>query len=234
MRKDAVRLRTAALGARRAAVRLCVDARGLRRASLRARTDAPSIPTDALLIRGGTLVSNDGGPTNSKRRPGRSKGRSARKGQCPTRTLGRFARTSGCPRDSRGRRKKARTGFTKSHAILARFPRCPIHLGSRGADARSGPRHARRRFARTSGRRRWDSRRQTRRGRCATNRRRHPPSLQRFAREELAPSTKEGALSTDASLAATSARGRLAKTRGRFVEEPPFPRCDAPIRSRSS
>jgi hypothetical protein len=158
MRKDAVGLRTAALGPRRAAVRPCVDARALRRASLRTRTDAPSSPTDARLIRKGTVVSTDGCPTNSKARPGRSMGSSTRKGRCPARTLGRFARTSGCPCDSRGRHTKTRPGFTKSHAILARFPRCPIHLGSRGADARSGPRHARRPFARTSGRRRWDSR----------------------------------------------------------------------------
>jgi hypothetical protein len=165
-RTDAFGLGTAALRARRAAVRLCGDARGLRRASLRMGTDAPSIPTDAVPIWTGTLVSTEGCSTISQRRPRRSMGSSTQRTRCPTRTSGRSTRSSGCSRDSQGRRAKARTGFAKSHAILVHFSPCPPHLGSRGADARSGPRDARQRFARTSGRRRWDSRRPSRRGRC--------------------------------------------------------------------
>ena len=159
MRRDAVGLGTAALGARRAAVRLCVDARGLRRASLRAGTDAPSIPTDAMRVRNGIFVGTEGGSTSSQGHPGRSMGSSLRRTRCAT-------RTSGCSRDSRGRRAKARTGFAKSHAIIADFSPCPLHLGSSGADARSGRHHARRPVARTSGRGPWDARCPTRRGRC--------------------------------------------------------------------
>jgi hypothetical protein len=166
MRRDAVGLGTAALGARRAAVRLCVDARGLRTASLRTETDAPSTPTDAMRVRKGIFIGTDGGSTSSQGRPGRSMGSSIGRTRCPTGTSGRSARTSGCSTDSRGRRAKARTGFAKSHAIVAQFSPCPLHFGGSGADARSGSRDARRPFARTSGRRPWDARCPTRRGRC--------------------------------------------------------------------
>jgi hypothetical protein len=164
MRTDAFGFGTAAVGAGRAAVRLCIDAFGLRRASLRAGTDAPSIPMGALLIRRDILVSTDGCSTRSKRRHGRSMGRSIWRGRRPTQTSGRSARSSGCSCDSRGRCAKARTRFAKNHGIIDHFSPCPFHFGSAGADARSGSDHARRPFARTSGRRRWDSRLQTRRG----------------------------------------------------------------------
>jgi hypothetical protein len=165
MRRDALGVGTAALGARRAAVRLCVDARGLRRASVHVGTDAPFIPTDALRTRRGILLSTDGRSASSQRRPRRSTGSSIWRRRRPMRTSGRSGRSSGCSRGSRGRRAKARAGFARSHASIVHFSPCRLHFGSSGADARSGPHHARCPFVRTSGRRRWDSRRPTRRGR---------------------------------------------------------------------
>ncbi len=150
---DAVDLGAAALGARRAARRLCVDAGGLRKASLRVGTDDPSIPTDALVTRKGTVVISDGGSTSTQRRPRKSTGSSTRRTRRPTRTSGRSARSSGCSRDSRGRRAKARTGFARNHAVLVHFSARPTRLGSGGVDARSDARHATRRIARASGRR---------------------------------------------------------------------------------
>jgi hypothetical protein len=83
----------------------------------------------------------------------------------PARTSGCSMRTSGRPRDSWGRRAKARAGCARSQAILAQFSPCPIHFGSRAANTRSAPGQAKRPFARISGRRRYDSRRPTKRRR---------------------------------------------------------------------
>jgi hypothetical protein len=192
IRRDAFGPGTAALGARRAAVRLCFDARGLRRTSVHVGTDAPSIPTDALLIRKDIFVGTDGCSTRSNGRHERSVGNSIERRRRSTRTTGCSARTAGRSRDSWGRRAKARTGFAKSHAILTHFAAYPLRFGSGGADARSGPRHARRPFARTSGCRRWESRRQPRKGRC----------VRRAKRGGAAPTPH--APSTSASRAATS------------------------------
>jgi len=163
-RRDAFGLGTAAIGARRAAVRLCVDACSLRRASVHVGTDAPSIPTNALLNRRGIFIGTDGCSTRSKRRLGRSMGSSIWRRRRSTRTPGRSAQSSGCSRDSPGRCAKARTGFSRSHAILAQFSAYPFHFGSSGTDARSSPRYTSRHFTRTAGRRRWDSRRRAKRG----------------------------------------------------------------------
>jgi hypothetical protein len=164
--RDAVGLETAALGTRRAAVRLCADARALRRASLRVGTEALAIPTDALLIRTGASVSTDGGSSSSQGRTRRSMGSSIWSRGRPTQTSGRFARISGRLRNSQGRRAKAGTGFARSHANITHFSACPLDPGGSGADAKSGPRHARRPFARNSGRRRCASRRETSSERC--------------------------------------------------------------------
>jgi hypothetical protein len=166
IRRGAFGLRTAALGARRAAVRLCIDARGLRTASLRVPTDAPFNPTDALRIPSAPFVSTDGCSRSSQRCRRRSKGSSTQTSGCPTRNSGRSARTSGCSRYSQGCRTKIRSGFAKNHAVIASFSSFPSHLGGSRANARSTPRDTKRLFARTSGRRRCDSRRPTRRERC--------------------------------------------------------------------
>jgi hypothetical protein len=127
-------------------------------------TDAPRIPTDALNPSKGHLRYPDRCSTSSLRRSRRSKGismerrgRPMRTSGCPAQTSGRPARTSGCPRDSWGRCAKTRTRFAKSHASLAHFSRCPIHLGSRATDTRSARWKTQRPFARISGRRRCDS-----------------------------------------------------------------------------
>jgi hypothetical protein len=168
MQTDAFGLRTAALEVRRAALRLPLDARGPRTASLRARTDAPFIPTDALCIRSAPFVSTDGSSTSSQRRRQRSKGSSLRRMGCPTHSSGRPVRsrarsdrTSGCCHCMQGCRAKARRGFSKSHGVIAHFSSCRLYLESSGADTRSAPCHGERRVARSSGCRRWDSRRQT-------------------------------------------------------------------------
>jgi len=131
-------------------------------------------------------------PRDRNGRHERSVGNSIEGRRRSTRTTGCSARTAGRSRDSWGRRAKARTGFAKSHAILTHFAAYPLRFGSGGADARSGPRHARRPFARTSGCRRWESRRQPRKGRC----------VRRAKRGGAAPTPH--APSTSASRAATS------------------------------
>jgi hypothetical protein len=166
MRRDAFGLRTAPFGARRAVVRLCLDARGLRAASLHVGTDAPFIPTDALCLRSALLVSADGGSQNWQRRPRRSMGSCLRRTGCRPRTSGRPARTSGCRPCTRGHRPNARTRFARSHAIIGHLSPCPPRLRGSGAGAKRVSPKAQRPFARSSGRRRWDSRRQRRRRRC--------------------------------------------------------------------